>query len=107
MTVNISTSEFRYSVTPAGVMRVGVSRVSLDSVVYAFKQGYSPEEIALDFDALTLGEVYSTINYYLQHKPDVEAYLAKRLVQEESLRSEVEQRFDAQAIRESLLSKVG
>ncbi len=105
MTVNVSTTEFRYTVTSAGVMRIGASRVSLDSVVLAFKQGYSPEEIALDFDSLTLGEVYSAINYYLQNKPEVEEYLAKRFSHDESLQSEVEQRFDPQAIRESLLSK--
>lgn len=85
-------------------MRVGSTRVSLDSVIVAFKQGYSPEEIALDFDSLTLGEVYSAINYYLQHKSEVEKYLTERATQEEALRSELEVRFDPQAIRESLLS---
>lgn len=85
-------------------MRVGSTRVSLDSVVHAFKQGYSPEEIALDFDSLTLGEVYSAINYYLQHKAEVEKYLAERAGQDEQLRSEVEMRFDPKLIRDRLLS---
>lgn len=105
MTVSISTTEFLYNTTDAGVMRVGSTRVSLDSIVLAFKQGYSPEEIALDFDSLTLGEVYSAINYYLQHKSEVEQYLTDRATQEEAIRSEVEARFDPQAIRENLLSK--
>lgn len=105
MTVSVSTTEFRYNRTPAGVMRVGSTRVSLDSVIHAFKQGYSPEEIALDFDSLTLSEVYSSINYYLQHKAEVEKYLAERASQDEQLRSEVETRFDPQVIRERLLSK--
>jgi len=104
MTVGVSTSEFRYNLTAAGVMRVGSTRVSLDSVVHAFKQGYSPEEIALDFDSLTLGEVYSAINYYLQHKAEVEKYLTERASQDEQLRSEVETRFDPKIIRDRLLS---
>jgi len=107
MTVSVSTSEFRYNRTAAGVMRVGSTRVSLDSVIHAFKQGYSPEEIALDFDSLTLGDVYSTINYYLQHKSEIEQYLSERAEQNEQLRANVEARFDPQAIRESLLSRNG
>jgi uncharacterized protein (DUF433 family) len=106
MTVSISTSEFRYNLTAAGVMRVGSTRVSIDSVIHAFKQGYSPEEIALDFDSLTLGEVYSAINYYLQHKDEVEKYLAERASQEEQLRSEVETRFDPRVVRDRLLSQI-
>ena len=106
MTVNVSTIEFRYNLTTAGVMRIGSTRVSLDSVIHAFKQGYSPEEIALDFDSLSLGEVYSAINYYLQNKSQVEKYLAKRAIQDEEVRSEIETRFNPQAIRDTLLSKV-
>lgn len=87
-------------------MRIGSTRVSLDSVIHAFMQGYSPEEIAIDFDSLTLGEVYSAINYYLQHKSQVENYLAERSIQDEQLRSEIETRFNPREIRENLLSKV-
>lgn len=105
MTVSVSTSEFRYNRTAARVMRIGSARVSLDSVIHAFKQGYSPEQIVLDFDLLTLGEVYSAINYYLQHKDEVEAYLAERTKQDERLRAETESRFDPKAIRNRLLSK--
>lgn len=107
MTVSVSTSEFRYNRTDAGVIRVGSTRVSLDSVIHAFKQGYSPEEIALDFDSLTLGEVYSAINYYLQHKAEVEKYLTERASQDEQLRTEVETRFDPKTIRDRLLSNNG
>lgn len=88
-------------------MRIGSSRVSLDSVIHAFKQGYSAEEIALDFDSLTLGEIYSAINYYLQNKEEVEKYLAERAEQNEQVRSEVETRFDPTAIREQLLARNG
>ncbi len=105
MTVSVSNTEFRYNVTTAGVIRIGSTRVSLDSVIHAFKQGYSPEEIALDFDSLTLTEVYSAISHYLQNKSDVEAYLLERSAQDGDLRSEIESRFVPQSIRDTLLSK--
>ncbi|MBX3293695.1 MAG: DUF433 domain-containing protein [Acidobacteria bacterium] len=107
MTVSVTTSEFAYNRTDAGVMRIGSTRVSLDSVIIAFNQGHSPEEIALDFDSLTLGDVYSAINYYLQNRNEVEQYLAERAEQNEHLRLEIEARFDPQIIRERLLSRNG
>ncbi len=105
MSVVVSTTKLSFNRTPAGVLRIGSTRVSLDSVIHAFKQGLSPEEIALDFDSLTLSDVYSAISYYLQNKDEVEAYLAKRAAQDKQLRSEVETRFDPKAIRERLLSR--
>lgn len=107
MTVSVNTSEFIYNRTAAGVIRVGSTRVSLDSVIIAFKQGHSPEEIALDFDSLTLADVYSAINYYLQHKDEVEQYLAQRSKQNEQLRKEIETEFGTQTLREQLLSRDG
>ena len=46
-----------------GVMRVGRTRVPLDTVVYAFNQGASPEEIVLSYPTLQLDDVYAVVNY--------------------------------------------
>jgi uncharacterized protein (DUF433 family) len=55
---------------------VGDSRVSLDSVVISFLQGFSPETIATEcFPVLTLEQVYGAIAYYLAHRPEIDAYL--------------------------------
>ena len=40
------------------------SRVSLDSVIYAFLNGFSPESIAESFPVLTLEQIYGAITYY-------------------------------------------
>ena len=44
------------------------TRVSLDSVVYAFLEGLSPESIVDSFDTLTLEEIYGAIAFYLGHR---------------------------------------
>ena len=44
------------------------TRVSLDSVVYAFKNGQTPETIRRAFPVLTLEEVYGAITFYLRHE---------------------------------------
>lgn len=53
------------------------TRVSLDSVVHAFKRGTTPESIQRSFPVLTLEEVYGAITYYLAHARDVDAYLGR------------------------------
>lgn len=54
-----------------GVVRVGPTRVTLDQVVHAFRDGVTPEEIAMRYDTLDLGDVYSTVAYYLHHPESV------------------------------------
>ena len=44
---------------------VAGTRVSLDSVVYAFLEGLSPESIVDSFETLTLEQVYGALAYYL------------------------------------------
>ena len=51
------------------------SRISLDSVVYAFLNGTYPEEIIKAFPLLTLEEVYGAITFYLANKAEIYAYL--------------------------------
>jgi uncharacterized protein (DUF433 family) len=53
------------------------TRVSLDSVVYAFKRGAAPESIQRAFPLLTLEEVYGAIAFYLAHMQEIDAYLTQ------------------------------
>ncbi len=61
-----------------GVYYVSGTRVSLDSIVYAFREGCSPETIHEDFEGLTLAHVYGAIAFYLDHQCDIDAYLLQR-----------------------------
>ena len=61
-----------------GVYIVAGSRVSLDSIVYAFLSGQSAEAIAQAFSVLKLEQVYGAITYYLAHRDDVDRYLDGR-----------------------------
>ena len=88
-----------------GVIRVGGTRVSLDSVVCAFLDGSTPEEIVQQYPSLELADTYAAVTYYLNHRKEVEAYLNERKTQREQIRSEVEARFDPQGIRDRLLSR--
>lgn len=89
----------------AGVMRVAGTRVSLDSVVYAFYEGATPEEIAQDFPTLDLAVIYSVIGYYLPNRAEVEQYLEQRKVQRGELKKDIEARFIPHGLRERLLAR--
>lgn len=83
-------------------MRVGATRVSLDSVIFAFHDGATPEEIVQQYPTLNLPDVYAVVSYYLQHRDEVEDYLEHRRAQRMEAREEIEARFDARGIRERL-----
>lgn len=59
-----------------GAYRITDSRVSLDSVVYAWRDGLSPERIKENFPVLTLEEVYGAITFYLANQKELDTYLS-------------------------------
>lgn len=88
-----------------GVWRVGKTRVPLDTVVYAFNQGASPEEIVMSYTTLALADVYAVINYYLHNRAEVDAYLRQREAVAAQLRDANEKRFPPAGIRARLLAR--
>src|SRR5260221_12921270 len=56
---------------------VAGTRISLDSVVYAFNAGQSPEAIQEDFPLLKRSQIYGAIAYYLDHQAAIDEYLAR------------------------------
>jgi uncharacterized protein (DUF433 family) len=88
-----------------GVYRVGGTRVRLDTVITAFQRGSTAEEIMLRYPSLELGDIYSTIGYYLEHREAVDAYLESRRRQTERTEQELEARFPSAGVRERLLAR--
>ena len=88
-----------------GVIRVSKTRVTLDTIVTAFLEGLTAEEIAAQYPVVPLADVYSVIGYYLHQKKKVDAYLARREKFAEKVRKENEVRFDQSGIRERLLAR--
>jgi uncharacterized protein (DUF433 family) len=56
---------------------VAGTRVSLDSVVYCFNEGRSPEAIHEDFPLLKRAQIYGAIAFYLDHQAEIDQYLAR------------------------------
>ena len=63
---------------PAGVFRVGRSRVLLELVIQAFQGGATPEAIVQSYDTLNLADVYAVVSHYLANPAPFEEYLRER-----------------------------
>lgn len=88
-----------------GVVRVAKTRVTLDTVVTAFLEGSTPEEIGEQYPSLQLSDIYLVIGYYLRHRDEVHAYLAERQHQADAIRQKAEQQFNPIGIRDRLLAR--
>jgi uncharacterized protein (DUF433 family) len=90
---------------PDGVVRVGGTRVTLHSVVAAFSQGATAEEIAQRYPSVSLADIYAVIAYYLRRRSDVEDYLQRRRDRASAVRRANEGRFDPEGVRDRLLAR--
>ena len=54
------------------------TRISLDSIVYGFQRGESPETICQNFELLSLEEVYGAITFYLANQASIDEYLVRQ-----------------------------
>ena len=88
-----------------GAVRVGKSRVTLDTVVSAFKNGCAPEDIVRKYPSLDPADVYAVIAYYHWYREEIEAYLAQRQQQAEEIRRQNERHTPPPGLRERLLAR--
>jgi len=91
-----------------GTIRIGQTRVPLETVTHAFDEGASAEEIAYRYPTLELADIYATITYYLKHRPAVEEYLRRQEAKAQKLRQTIEaNQPDRRELRQRLLARRG
>lgn len=64
-----------YVRTYEGVYRIGETRVSLDSLVYLFREGMSVESMVENYPALTQEQVHGALAFYLANRKEIDAYI--------------------------------
>jgi uncharacterized protein (DUF433 family) len=67
---------------------VAGTRVSLDSVVYAFLKGATPEGIQSSYTALNLEQIFGSLAYYLANRPTIDEYLRQQRIDFDRMRQE-------------------
>lgn len=105
MTPTIVQEEIPLRIDADGVIRVGGTRVMLDTIVYAFQDGATTEEIVQQYPALNIRDAYLAIGYYLSHRTEIDDYLREAERQGELVKRENQSRFDTRDLRERLLAR--
>jgi uncharacterized protein (DUF433 family) len=90
---------------PTGTIHVENTRVTLDSVVLAFLEGATVEEIAERLPAISISSIFATIAFYLQNQDEVDDYLARRGADAAQTRMKIESRPEFQEFRRRLLAR--
>ena len=105
MTLTVDVQAIPLKADQDGVMRVGETRVTLDTVVHTFEQGHTVEEIVSHYPALRLADVYAVIAYYLNNRAEVRTYLRQQEEAVQKIWEQIEAKTDYQAFRERLISR--
>lgn len=88
-----------------GVIRVAGTRVTLDTIIAAFSDGATAEEIAQQYPVVNLPDIYAVIAFYLANRSEIEAYLLQRRALADQIRRENEARFDPHGVRDRLMAR--
>ena len=105
MSLTIENEQVPLKVDSHGVIRVGGTRVTLDTVIAAFKEGATAEGIVYRYPTLHFADVYSVLSYYLRRKQEIEAYLRQRDHKAEHIRQQYQTLFELDGVRDRLLAR--
>ena len=86
-------------------MPFSLFKLVLDTVVTAFLEGATAEEIREQYSSLELADIYAVLSYYLQHQTEVNAYLLERQNLANFVQQEAEKRFNPVGIRDRLIAR--
>ena len=97
----VTSPPFRWD--EAGGIRIGSSRVTLDSLLATYHNGSTPEEIAIQYSVLSLEDIYSAIAYYLNHRQEIDNYLEQCNQKAQQIRQQLTQKHNLVDLRQRLL----
>ena len=82
---SLSTPPKPYVEKKDGNYWIAGTRISLDSIIYSFLAGESPETIALNFPPLSLEQVYGTITFHLANQETIDSHIKQGTIEFEQL----------------------
>lgn len=105
MTLVIEARQVPLVVNEQDIMVVHGTRIPLDTIVYAFRQGATAEDIVQSYDTLRLSDVYAIIAYYLDNQHEVDSYLERREAKTKEVHQFIDIHFDQLGFRKRLLAR--
>jgi uncharacterized protein (DUF433 family) len=91
-----------------GSIRVKGSRLAIDGIIYAYRQGEIPEAIFESYpsESYTVADIYAIIAYYLSNKEKFDKYLAKREKEALEIRKKIESKPGYKEVSGKLREKI-
>lgn len=72
---------------PDGYIRIAGHRIGLHHLVFHYREGYSPEMLLEQYPSLSLAVIHKVLGFYLENRPDVDAYCEKLAGEVDKIRS--------------------
>ena len=101
----IETQPIPLAIDEQGVARVSGTRVTLETIVSAFLEGDTAEEIAAEYPSVPLADIYAVISFYLKNQEQVDEYLVEQRDVAQEVRRRVEARCSPVGIRQRLMAR--
>jgi len=89
-----------------GSIRVGGTRVTLDTVIARFQVGDTPEDIQDSFPSLTVQQINASIDWYVNNRAEADEYLEHQKAEAERILQRLESDPEYQAHRQLLLRRI-
>jgi uncharacterized protein (DUF433 family) len=89
----ITRLNYEFEGEPRTSYRIGNTRISLDLIVYAWREGESPESLVESYPSLTLEQVHGALAFYFANREHVDEYLHQGEIDSEKLRVRLTQEF--------------
>ena len=105
MKLKIRNEQVPLKIDSHGVIRVGGTRITLDTIIAAFKEGATAEEIVYRYPTIRLADVYAVLSYYLRRQKEIDDYLRQRDHIAKQIRQQNQALFDLKGVRERLLAR--
>jgi hypothetical protein len=80
--------------------------VTVDSILHAYLNGSTAEEIVYQYDVLNLADVHAVLAHYLRHQAEFDNYLERRRLDASRRRQESIERHGLADQRQQLLARL-
>lgn len=105
MSISQRTEPVPLAIGPDEVIRIGETRVTLETVITAFNEGAAPEDIQSQYPVLDLADIYDVVGHYLRHQEEINRYMDDREAQHASVKAANEQKYAPAGLRARLLAR--
>ncbi len=61
--------------TETGALRISGTRVGLEHLIQTYREGFTADELAIQYPTVTLEQVHGVLAYYLSHRTAVDEYI--------------------------------